>query len=321
MKKFIPIFVVLALLMAGGLIIVHKKKQHVSGSENTTISKDTYSIGAFSLQNSCVKLPLFLKKLHISQPVMIDLSQKHYKGIALLYGKQMQNVLHPKVWEQYEHFSTYALDKQGNIFLVPMPYISIRPTTFNLQKNIYKLDTRTGKIEIFMQLDDVHPSASNPYGINAITYDCDDNTLWVSAIDETDYQVQHGVIYHIDIQTKEVLSRIEGTDVLALTLLKNKKSKYLLAGGARQSVLYAYDLKSYEKKKSPIAFKPIMLFSLPSDNEYIRKIKIRGKNHLEIQTIPFSYTLIAQTGQSDRAIYHAIWRESTNMWKLTKEKN
>ena len=311
--------IVLVLLMIVGTMIIYKKNQQVTQTQ-TTINIQ-HNIGTFGLQKSCVRLPLFLKELHIPQPVMIDLSQQHYKGIALLHGKQMQKVLHPKAWEQYEHFSTYTLDREGNIFLVPMPYISIKPTTFNLQKNIYKLDSRTGKIEIFMHLDDVHPSASNPYGINAITYDCDDNTLWVSAIDETDYDAQHGVIYHIDIRTKELLSRIEGADVLTLMLLKNKKSKYLLAGGARANVLYAYDLKSYEKKKSPISFKPIVLFSLPSDNEYIRKIKIRGTNHLEIQTIPFSYTLIAQTGQSDRAIYHAIWKEPTNMWKLTKEKN
>ena len=312
MKKFRPIVIVLVLLMIAGTMMIYKKKQQVTQTKTTVNIQ--HNIGTFGLQKSCVRLPSFLKELHIPQPVMIDLSQQHYNGIALLYGKQMQKALHPKAWEQYEHFSTYALDREGNIFLVPMPYISIKPTTFNLQKNIYKLDSRTGKIKIFMHLDDVHPSSSNPYGINAIAYDCDDNTLWISAIDETDYQAQHGVIYHIDIQTKEILSRIEGTDVLTLTLLKNKKSKYLLAGGARENVLYAYDLKSYEKKKSPITFKPIVLFSLPSDNEYIRKIKIKGLNHLEIQTIPFSYTLISQSAKNDRHYYQIFYDDSTSKW-------
>lgn len=304
--------IVLVLLMIAGIIIIYKKNQQVTQTKTTVNIQ--HNIGTFGLQKSCVRLPSFLKELHIPQPVMIDLSQQHYKGIALLYGKQMQKALHPKAWEQYEHFSTYALDREGNIFLVPMPYISIKPTTFNLQKNIYKLDSRTGKIEIFMHFDDVHPSSSNPYGINAITYDCDDNTLWVSAIDETDYDAQHGVVYHIDIRTKEVLSRIKGTDVLTLALLKNKKSKYLLAGGARTNVLYAFDLKRYQKENMPIDFKPKVLFSLPSDNEYIRKIKIKGLNHLEIQTIPFSYTLISQSAKNDRNYYQILYDASNSKW-------
>ena len=316
MKKFRPIAIVLVFLMISGLIIVYKKKQQVIAAKITTTVKTQDSIGTFNVQKSCVRLPSFLKELHIPQPVMIDLSQQHYKGIALLYGKQMQKALHPKAWEQYDAFSTYTLDNKGNIFLVPMPYISIKPTTFNLQKNIYKLDGRTGKIEIFMHFDDVQPSASNPYGINAIAYDCEDNTLWVSAIDETDYQTQHGVIYHIDIQTKEILSRIEGIDVLTLTLLKNKKSKYLLAGGARINVLYAFDLKGYQKENTPIDFKPKVLFSLPSPNEYIRKIKIKGLNHLELQTIPFSYTLIAQSTKKDRIFYDLYWNTKIKDWLL-----
>ena len=134
---------------------------------------------------------------------MIDLSQKRFKGIVLLYGKDFQQVLHPEQWEQYEHFSTYSVDEKGNVYLVPTPFISIRPTTFNLQKNIYKLDTKSGKTSIFMHFEDVLPSANNPYGLNAITYDCDDKTLWVAAIDESNYQSQKGVIYHINLQIQK----------------------------------------------------------------------------------------------------------------------
>lgn len=313
MKKYLPIVLSLSILMLVGTVVVYKKRQ-----QSTTIEREqtSHAIGTFTKPKSCVQLPQFLQTLHISQPLIIDLSQKRFKGIALLYGKQMQKVLHPKIWEQYEHFSTYALDREGNIFLAPMPYISIHPTTFNLQKNIYKLDTHTGKIEIFMHLDDVHPSARNPYGVNAIAYDCDDNTLWVAAIDETDYKRERGVIYHIDIRTKEILSRIEGKDALTLTLLKTQKSKYLLVGGARESVLYAYDLKQYKKEQNPINFKPQILFSLPNTNEYIRKIKIKGLNHLEIQTIPFSYTLISQSAKKDRNNYQLFWDIQTSEWIL-----
>jgi hypothetical protein len=294
-------------LFVASYVVVNKKNE----KNLSTIEKRFYEIGSFSKERNCVKPPKFLKKLNITQPVIIDLSQKVLKGIALHYGKNFSKTLHPKIWEQYEHFSTYTLDREGNIYLVPTPFISIYPSTLNLQKNIYKLDTDTGKISIFMHFDDVHPSANNPYGMNAIVYDCDDDTLWVAAIDESNYASQKGVIYQIHLKTKEVLQTVEGFDVLSMAIVKSKKGKYLLVGSARDNGLYAYEFTKQKLNKTP---KKILEISLA--NEHIRKIKVKSKNHLELQTIPFSYTLIAQTAKKDRTLYDAFWEESFKKWKL-----
>ena len=145
MKRYLPIIIVLVVLLTIGTELVSRKNRKSEIDDVKGESK--INIGTFDKTRSCIKMPKFLKKLHIVQPVIIDLSQQQYKGLALLYGKQMEKVLHLKSWERYEYFSTYALDRRGNIFLIPMPLISIRPTTFSLQKNLYKLDTKTGKID------------------------------------------------------------------------------------------------------------------------------------------------------------------------------
>jgi len=299
MKQYLPIVISLLILVGIAYVVVDKK--------NTMIEKPIAGdIGTFTKKRSCVKTPAFLKKLGIPQPVMIDLSQKQYKGIALLYGQQMQKALHPKLWEKYAHFGTYALDRQGNIFLTPMPFISIEPTTFNLQKNIYKLDSQTGKLDIFMHLDDVQPSASNPFGVMSVVYDCDDDTLWVSALDESTYAEEKGVIYHIDIKTKIVIDTIKGIDALSLALLKSSKGKYLLVGSARDNVLYAYTVSSTHTLSDTKVMKKKLL-ELPKSTAHIRKIKIKGDNQLELQSISFSYTLIAQSAKNDREIYQVFW--------------
>ena len=308
MKKHLPILLTSIVLLAVSYVVIVQKGR-VSDKKDISI----HNIGTFTKQKSCVKLPKFLTSMKISHPVMIDLSQKVSKGIALLYGKEYTKILHPKQWEQFGHMGTYSLDKQGNIYLVPMPFISIYPTTFNLQKNIYKIDTSTGRLSIFMHLDDVHPSANNPYGINAIVFDCDDNTLWISAIDESTYTKQKGVLYHIDIKSKTIIEKIKNVDALSLALLTSDKGKFLLFGSARDNGLYAYQLN-----KGPISH-PIKIIELPNINEHIRKIKVKGKNRLELQSIPFSYTLIAQTSQNDRAYYDLLWHEVKNLWEL-KEK-
>ena len=273
------------------------------------------NIGSFERQKMCARPPQFLQKLKIPQPVIIDLSQKRFKGIALLYGKDFKKVLHPKQWEQYEHFSTYTVDEVGNIYLIPIPYISIHPTTFNLQKNIYKLETKTGKLSIFMHFEDVLSNANNPYGLNAIVYDCEDKTLWVATIDKSDYQSQKGVIYHIDPHNKKILQKVEGFDVLTMQIMRSQKGKYLLVGSARDSGLYAYPI--HKGKLSNMAEK---LLELPSVNEHIRKIKIEKKNTLKLQSIPFSYTLIAQTAKEDRSHYKAIWNQKIEHWEISKSK-
>jgi len=308
MKKYFPIVLTLFLVGIAAYIVIDKKNEILEkGNEKIN------NIGTFYKIQTCARPPTLLQRLHIPQPVLIDLSQKKYTGIAFHFGKNFEKVLHQEQWTQFEHFSTYTADEKGNIYLVPTPFISIKPTTFNLQKNIYKLDTYTGKISIFMHFDDVYPSANNPYGINAIAYDCDDNTLWVATIDKSDYQYQKGVIYHIDIETKTILQKVQGFDVLTMTLVKSEKGKYLLVGSARDNGLYTYTIH-----KEKLSKEPQKLLELPSANEHIRKIKIKEKNSIELQSIPFSYTLIAQTAKEDRTYYNVVWNLLTESWVFDK---
>jgi hypothetical protein len=168
MKRFVPI--VGTLLLFAGLAIVVVDQKNKKTSESTVV----FDVGSFAPRRTCARPPGFLSKHHIPQPVVIDLSQKRHKGIALLYGKGFEKVLHPKQWEQYEHFSTYALDREGNIYLIPTPFISIHPTTFSLQKKLFRLNTLTGKVEIFMDwmmciLHQTTPMGSMPLRMTAMT--------------------------------------------------------------------------------------------------------------------------------------------------------
>ena len=307
MKRFVPIVVALIAMAVLAAVVIWQKNSHSEVS-----NPKLFTIGEFSPVKQCVRPPAFLRQVPIPQPVMIDLSQKRYKGVALLYGRKFSQAFHPRQWGQYEHFSTYALDTQGNIYLIPTPFISIRPTTFTLQQKLFRLNSRTGKIEIFMDFDDVHPDPHNPYGLNAIAYDCDDHTLWVGAIDESDYRRQRGVIYHIDPRTKKILQRISGFDALTLAIVHAAGGKYLLAGSARDHGLYAFALtKDHGAKETPVK-----LLDLPDPNTHIRKIKVLSRNRLELQTIPFTYSLIAQTARQDRIHYEAQWLPAQQQWKL-----
>jgi len=329
-KRYFPIILSILIILVSFGVVYNIKN---SKTPIKKIEKPDNNIGSFQKSRSCVRFPYFLSKMRIPQPIAIDLSQQHYKGLAFLFGRGFNRAVHIKAWERFDYFGGYALDRSGNMYLAPMPFISVKPYTFNLQKNIYKLDSKNGKLSIWLTLDEVKATSNNPFGIISIVYDCDDNTLWVSSISGSDYFTSRGIIYHIDIPTKEIIQKVEGVDALSLQLLKSEKGKYLLAGLAKDNSLVALEIKdnrlklsqnsresetSVPKKARINPSVPIKLFELPNKEEHIRKIKIVGKNHLQIQTIPFSYNLIAQTLEqaSIRKSYDLVWDK--NKWSLHK---
>jgi len=307
MHKYISIIISIFIISVAGYMVMHKKQQ----KRKERIKID--SIGMIHKSDQCGQEGEFFIEKGIMHPVTIDLSQKRYKGIVLYHG--LDQIYHPKSWERFEYFSTYTVDNKGNLYLIPMPFISIRPVTFDLLKNLYRIDTNTGKLSIFMHFDDIKPSSTNPFGLNAIAYDCDNGTLWISAIDESDYQTQKGVIYHIDPKNKKILARFEGWDAFSLAVVKTNKGKFLFLGSAKDSGLYAMKIT----KNNLIMSKPVKLFDLSNPEEHIRKIKVKEKNRLEIQTIPFTYTLITESGKKERNYYDVYYDEIDDTWDILKK--
>ena len=311
MRRYLPIFVSLLIVSISALILFNIKHSRVNAS--TTVN----DLGEFEKKLTCGRQPLFLTKLRIPQPIAVDLSQQQYRGVAFLFGPNLSQSVHPKSWKRFDHFSSYILDPKGNMYLTPMPYITIEPKTFGFQKSIYKLNSNSGKLSVWMTIDEVTAGTNNPFGLISLDYDCDDNTLWVSAIDKSDYTTSRGIIYHIDVATKKILQKVDGFDALSVKLLKSKKGKYLLVGSARDNRLYAYDIKN-----SKLSSSPKEIFELTNSVERIRKIDIMGKNLLRLETIPFSYSLIAETGeeQNIRENYNIQWNSSKIKWEILKSK-
>jgi len=309
MKKFLPFILVLALLGGASYYLFKDDVQ----SKVASAKADTFKIESFNRVRGCSILPRFLVKAGITRPI-IDLSQMQYKGIAFYYGANFRQVLHKKQWEQFDALGTYAIDRFGNIYLTPNPFISIKPDTFNLQKAIYKMDKDSGKLSRWMVIDSVKPNAQNPYGLISVLYDCKDGTLWASAIDKSDYKGSKGSIYHINPKSKEILSQIDGFDALTLAWLNGEKNRYLLAGNARDNGVYAFSFKDDKVQKNPHK-----LFELPNPRLRVRKIKVIGKNTLKVEAIKFNYSLIAETNKKQRTDYIVEYHSKNNSWNLRRK--
>jgi len=317
MRRYLPIVLASVVVLLGAVWVVSEKKSVPKQEPQQKQVAPLCPFGdSFQKEVSKSPLPHFLHTLKLPQPFLIDLSQKEHRGLALYYGRGLRHLLHPKVWERYGHFSTYVLDKEGNLYLTPMPFISIEPQTFAWQKAIYRLESQTGKLKPWRILEEVEASASNPYGVTSIAYDKHDHTLWVGTLNGSTYTEQKGVIYHIDIASKRILGRIEGVDALSLQLLQGKQQRWLLIGSARGGELLAYGLECQEGVNTPQK-----LFSLPNTQMQIRKMRVIAPNTLLLETIPFSYTLITQSAKEDRVRYIAKWYPQRQKWEISLQMN
>lgn len=318
MKRWAPVVVALIVVGIGIGTVVYEpsEKQGIEAKIETT--KETPKVFDMPLviTKRCARLPKFLSKAGIVPPVVIDLSQRHYKGVALLFGRGFAKAYHPKQWEQYGYMGTYTLDENGTLYMAPTPYISIEPTTFNLQKKIYTIDTLTGRLKVFMTLDDIRPSADNPYGIISVAYDCDDRSLWVSAIDRSDYAHSRGRIYHIDVATKRILQRFEGYDALTLLPVKTSEGKYLLTGDAKQARLVAFPIV-----KGVLRNDPYTVATLNDPLLRVRKIKPYAPTRIKIEAFRFAYTLVAQSqAGSVRKIVEGRYDTRDRRWYVSDSK-
>ena len=309
MKRVLPVLVVLLLLGGAGYFLLNDSP-NIEKKE----SAKAFKLEEFNRVRSCAKIPQFLYSLGIKRPI-IDLSQLHYKGIAFYYGPKFNKVLHKKEWERFDALGTYTIDSYGNIYLTPNPFISIHPSTFNLQKAIYRMDSKSGELTRWMAIDDVKPNSTNPYGLISIVYDCDSDRLIASSIDESNYKAQKGVIYQIEPKSKTVVDRVEGFDALTINILHTKGSKYLIAGSARDNGVYIFAFNG--DKLNPKAHK---LFEIPNPRLRVRKIKVIGKNRLKIEAIKFNYSLVAETNKKQRFEYIATYNPTNSTWNIAEPK-
>ncbi len=310
MKKFLPIVIVLAILAGASYFLLLKED---STNQRSKAEVKEYKFSEFNRVRGCSSMPLFLYKAGVKRPV-IDLSQEKFTGIAFYYDN-FKKVLHKKSWERFEYLGTYAIDRGGNIYLTPNPFISIKPTTFNLQKAIYKLDSINGELTRWLEISDIKPNQNNPYGLISIAYDCDDGSLYASAIDKSSYKGSFGRVYKINPKDKSYKKVIDNFDALTITVLKSKDKKYLLAGSAMDNSLYAFEFKGKSLDKAANR-----LLSLPNPELHIRKIKVVGKNTLQLEAIKFSYSLIAASDNKKRVIYIATYNPTTNRWSIKEKK-
>jgi hypothetical protein len=301
-KKRIRVFFIIAAMASLVAFNFWNKK-----SNNTVVK---YPAGP---ANYCKAAPQFIEKYGIRAPWAIDLTQSKFTGLRIIEYRENGKTLQLPTWDDAGNLVSYAVDKKGNIYLTPAPYVSLFKNPPLEQNNVYIVDSKTGVMSAFINLPNAATITSeNPFGSIGLAYDCDHECLYVSTLAGSTYENEVGTIYQIDLKTKQIVDEISGIDALGLTLFNSPDGKRLYYGAARESAIYAIALD----QDGNFDGQPEYAFSLLNQKggglDKGVRLQIKSDNSMQIKAMEFSYSLMASSDPL-RNVYtfdfsHNTWR-------------
>jgi len=270
-----------------------------------------------SLTNECRAVPKFIAPLKMRTPSIDSKQADGSMGLQIRDMSQKNKVWKHKSWNKTGYIGAFDRDRQGNIFVAPMPYVSLSKNPPKLQNQIYVIDSKTAEMTLFMQLPtDNPPNSKNPFGAMGLYYDCDTDSLYVSSLAGSEPMQEKGVIYQIDVKTKKIISTLKNTDAIGLGVFNTGKGKRLYFGSARSSGLYSVPLDTQgrftPKKRYELALSQIK----GGDTTIINKIKfIKNKNKLfmVLKEFEFGFRLVAENKPFKKK-YNFAWDKKNSKW-------
>jgi hypothetical protein len=268
---------------------------------------------------TCKALPSFVRDLGFNaKQSAFSTREKQMMGLVLIEYRDTGNKVyqHPS-WREAGWLSVLQIDRHGNIFVAPAPFISVLDNPVSKQNILYKVDARNQQMLPFIELPlkDSSGNARNPFGITGIAYNCRNNLLYVSSISGSDITTERGCLYVIDASSKEIVDRYEGKDFFGLEAGVVNQQVKLLAGSTRTSEVYSFNLTS-KGKLSGSPEKIIDLADLgPRGDDKVRKIVFQPDGTLVISGLQFTYNLIASTERPETN-YFFRYNDQSGKWML-----
>jgi hypothetical protein len=267
--------------------------------------------------DGCRAMPAFIASMGLGGQVAIDTQQRGYTGLRLLQPQTGRTAQHP-TWDDAGHVGAFARDRDGNIYVAPAPEVSLAENPPELQNRIYKIDAKTGEMALWLELPAVNPpSASNPFGVMGLYYDCDTNSLYASSVAGSQPQQTAGRIFRIDIASQKIVDQLEGVDAIGVGIFNGVNNKRLYFGSARSSDVYSLPLDAKGNFTEDVRHE-FSLVSLPGGNSTsVRKFDFSSDRHggyqMKAKELEFGFRLPAENNPSKR-VYLFSYDPVTDAW-------
>ncbi len=265
----------------------------------------------------CRRLPAFTASNGFTdQGIEGRTSQPGFLGFVL-FDRGRGQVFQHETWRTAGHLGPFAYDRDGNIFVGPVPRFSLATNPPDRQNTIWRIDTVTMEMTPYLRLDAAQPiSERNPFGILGMTYVCDEHALYVSSVAGSTPSTAYGRIFRVDLATGTSRVVLDGVDAMGLVVANLPTGRRLFFGSARAPELWSVGLDAQGQAPET----PRMDLDLTdlggSAEDRVRKIDLAGME-MRVSLVPFAYTLQAgSTSQQREAtlVYEAV----SGRWAITR---
>lgn len=276
----------------------------------------------------CARTPRFVNKFGLQQPVAIDTQQSKVVGLVMRELRGKKRVFQHPSWRQTGHVTSTVRDAEGNIYVIPVPSVSLETNPLEHRNKVYKVNAINGEMKIFASLPLPESGGLlNPFGTMGLALDCDTNSLYVSSVAGSTPKQQLGVIYQLDLQSGDVLDQLNNVDAIGLGIFNFFDQKRLYYGSARSSNLNSIGLTTRggfkrNQKEAAHRYELSLLGVKNGDTTQIRKVVIyKTKDHqygMDLTETEFGFRLGADTS---RRYKHYLFKLDLNQRSWVYQKS
>ena len=303
-------------LLAGGLLVAAVFIAWMSGlfSGGVGGGSSNLPVGPTTL---CQQLPTFAGRVGLGDRVFIDTTQQTFTGVALQDAATGQIYQDP-TWDDAGTVGPHVVDSDGNIYVVPVPQVSLFDNLPEEQNKIYRIDTNTGIMSEYLDLPWAQPpSVANPFGAVGLAFDCDTNSIYVSTLAGSTPKEDLGRIYRVDVTSGEIVDQLDNIDVLGLGVFNGADGKRLYYGSARAPEVHSIPLDTNGDFTSEPRFEFSLAMLQGGSYDNAHRIRFTRDNQMEVKAIGFAYRLMA-TSDPLRNVYFFNYNQPNNNWDFTE---
>lgn len=266
----------------------------------------------------CKRSPKFRDTQGFSTRSALSTLERGTKGAVMVEydanGQPSRTYQDPS-WDDAGYLGHVVLDRGGNVYTFPAPYISLIDNPPALQNILYRIDSTTATMTRFYTLTASAPSPEgNPFGMMGLAYDCDTESLYISSVAGSTRAETLGQIVRLDLASREVRFRYEGVDAFGLGVYIGPTGKRLYYGLARAPEIYSIGVD----ERGDLLDDSKLEITLPDTTLKARRVVFGTDGTLQVRSRPFDFNLIV-TSDRPEVVYNYRLDPATHRWQLIQQ--
>jgi hypothetical protein len=287
---------------------------------NTIPEEELLSIGIAD----CRRQPQFIKNTGLaSSRSALSTAEKRIKGLVLVElpasstDTNRRSWQHPS-WSGFGWMGPITTDEAGNSYIAPVPVINVLDNPIHQQNIIYRVESRTGEMKPFINLQTIPlPATHQPYGLLGLYYDCHGKCLYASTVAGSTREEEKGRIVVIDVSKQQIQDELTNIDAMGLCVGGMTGEKKLYFGSARKPVIYSVTLTASGKFNGPLREEFSLDLQGPRGDDKARRIRFDKNGDMLIYGISFHYNLTAPTEKLE-SFYRYRYYDDVKKWMPVK---